>query len=397
MAGKDDKLQAYLGREQALVKHTLLQSYLEKLFMIVGMSAGTTGKIELCYVDCFAGPWGDDSAGMDTTSIAISLRTLDACRQALGSRGVSATIRALYIEENPVAFARLSAHLKTSTPSGVHAEPRCGDFVALRDEILTWVGPRAFALFFIDPKGWSPVGIETLRPLLERQRSEFLITFMYNDINRTMSMEQWKAPMKALLGESISLDGYAPEGREEAILRTYRKNLKACVPVRPKYPARSAYARILDPRKERPKYHLVYITSHPKGIVAFMAISEQADIVQKEVRAAKKDAAREERSGMGNLFPGSMIDPQAGHANAGDVDRFWMAYLQAGVRRIGESEFADILEETDWFPGDLQASLARLIKANRVRNLDAGAKRPKKPLHFEVRGGERLELVREAP
>lgn len=393
MAKKEHKLQAYQGREQALVKHTLLESYLEKLFMIVGMSAGARGKIELCYVDCFAGPWGDDSADMGTTSIAISLRTLDACKQALGIRGVSATIRALYIEENPVAFARLAAYLKTNTPKGIQAECLQGDFMALRDEILRWTGQQAFAFFFIDPKGWSEVGIETLRPMLKRPRSEFLITFMYNDINRTMSMEQWKGPMADLLGETISLEGFAPEDREEAILRTYRKNLKTCVPAAPQYPARSAYARILDRQKERPKYHLVYVTSHPKGIVEFMTISEQADVVQKEVRAATKDAAREQRTGVSDMFPRSMVDPNAGHASTDEVDRFWLNYLKDGVRRVGVKEFADILEQTDWFPGDLQASLVRLIKAGRMHNLDASGKRPKKPLHFE-KAGERLELIR---
>lgn len=50
-----------------------------------------------------------------------------------------------------------------------------------------------------------------------------------------------------------------------------------------------------------------------------------------------------------------------------------------------------ILEETDWFPGDLQSALGNLINAGKVRNLDAPRKRPKKPLHWDK--DERLELM----
>lgn len=49
--------ETYRGREQAYIKHRLLESYLEKLFLIVGMSARKLGITEFCYVDCFAGPW----------------------------------------------------------------------------------------------------------------------------------------------------------------------------------------------------------------------------------------------------------------------------------------------------------------------------------------------------
>ena len=42
--------ESYDEREQAFVKHTLLENYLQKLFLILG--AGSRGRsIELCYVD----------------------------------------------------------------------------------------------------------------------------------------------------------------------------------------------------------------------------------------------------------------------------------------------------------------------------------------------------------
>jgi three-Cys-motif partner protein len=385
----------YDGREQAFIKHELLKVYLQKLFLILGMSARRGGRIELCYVDCFAGPWGDESEGMDTTSIAISLRTLDLCRQTLGIRGISATIRAFYLEKDWKAFSRLSAYVASSTPKGIDAQAHHGNFVSLRTAILQWAGTNAFVFFFIDPMGWKEIGIETLRPLLERPRSEFLVNFMYDFINRTMAMTEWQQDMKELVGGSVHLDGLGPLQREQLILKTYRTNVKRCLPTdRSGYPPRSGYVRILDRTRDRPKYHLVYVTTHPRGIIEFMEISESIDLVQKRVRVASKVSERDEAAGMDDLFgAGSQVDLKAGHASAGDVDLFWQKYLNGGPRRIGRNEFADILEETDWFPGDLQSSLVRLVSAGRVRNLDSIGRRPKKPLHFDTNSGERLELV----
>lgn len=389
---------AYDGREQALIKHVLLKSYLEKLFRIIGMNK-STGKAELCYVDCFAGPWGDNSDGMESTSIAISLRVLASCKLTLEKLGINATIRALYVEQDATAFGRLKKYLESDTPEGIVTSALRGDFVKLREDIVRWVGSDAFTFFFIDPKGWKDVGVSVLRPLLQRPKSEFLINFMYDFVNRTLSMEAWRDEMIALLGEAINLEGLDPSLRESKILSTYRKNLKDCFPIASsqRFRARAAHVRVMDPTKARPKYHLVYLTSHPKGVVEFMETSEHVDLIQKKIRAQKQVSAREMRSGMGDLFgQASHVNENAGHASELDVDRFWIEYLNSGVKLIAIPEFADMLEKTGWFPGDLQASLNRLITAKMVVNLDSNSRRPKRPLHFEGKG-ERLALPKHAP
>jgi three-Cys-motif partner protein len=384
---------SYANRGQAFIKHTLLKSYLEKLFLILGTGARNS-HVELCYIDCFAGPWGDVSESMESTSIAISLRTIEKCRQQLAGRGIKAKMRASFIEKDRRAFERLREYLSNSTPVEISAECRQGDFVALRQDILNWAGRDAFVFFFVDPMGWKEAGIEVLRPLLARPRSELLVNFMYNFLNRTMSNPGFEKEMKELVGEKLDLSGKSPDDRERLILSTYRSNLKSCVPVQnEKYPARSGYVRVLHSIKDRTWYHLVYVTSHPKGIVEFMEMSETVDLVQKQVRASTKEAKREEITKMKDMFTDDDESVESlGRASEADVDRFWLAYLAGGQRRVDLSQFGDILEETDWFPSDLQASLGRLIKAGSVRNLDADANRPKRPLHYEVASGERLEL-----
>ena len=260
---------------------------------------------------------------------------------------------------------------------------------------MTWCGNSAFTFFFVDPKGWTPIVIDVLEPLLKRPRSEFLINFIYDFINRTVSMPAFKAEMGQLLGRSVDVDGMSPNEREIVLLKTYREGLKGCVPVgQSGFRARTAYVSVLHPSQERTKYHLVYLTSHHTGVVEFMEISEKVDIVQARVRAATKLEEKERSSGTGDLFAEDAgTEPGEGRSSPSDVDAFWRDYLSGGERRIDKAEFADILEATDWFPSELQTSLVRLIKAGVVVNLDDGtSKRRSRPLHID-KLGERLKLV----
>lgn len=55
---------AYIGKEQAYVKHAILKTYLQRLFMIVGQGKGPV----INYVDCFAGPWQEEDQNLSNTS-----------------------------------------------------------------------------------------------------------------------------------------------------------------------------------------------------------------------------------------------------------------------------------------------------------------------------------------
>ena len=114
LASKEHRLVAstvpeiYKEREPAYIKHTLLESYLETLVLTIGMGAKGEAQAEICYVDCFAGPWGSEDENLDGTSIALSLKTLASCKAKLASLGVNARMRALFIEKDKKAFERRS-------------------------------------------------------------------------------------------------------------------------------------------------------------------------------------------------------------------------------------------------------------------------------------------------
>jgi len=385
---------AYRGKEQSYIKHELLKAYLKRLFLIIGMSAQKLGISELCYVDGFAGPWLDESDDLASTSIAISLGILDECRQELERQGRTIRIRALYVEKDKVAFTRLERYLRERAPAGIEAEALPGDFVNLQQKVLDWCGDAAFAFFFLDPKGWKSVGVTVLRPLLARPQSEFLITFMYDFVTRFVSKQDLETHMLELLGEAPKVGELHGVAREKKVLDIYRRNMKRLMPEKAHWPARSAYVRVLDRKKDRTKYHLVYLTSHHHGVVVFMQISQALEPVQKLVRASTKQASRVERSGQEELFAADdLIETDDQAVDIAEVERFWLERLSEQPKKFGETEFADFLEQTDWFPGDLQQALGNLIAARQVGNLDMTKPRRTQFLHFEE-GGERLQRIK---
>ena len=382
----------YDGREQAWIKHHVLKKYLEQLTAILGVN--NQQVFEFTYIDCFAGPWGDNSEAMSGTSIAISLNVLSSCKDMLELRGLKVKMKAIYVEEDRSAHTRLKAYLESQIHLGIELHEIHGEFVASRNQILELTGNNGFAFFFIDPKGYAEIKAEILRPLLERPRSEFVINFMYDFINRIIPMKNQQAMVLELFGDSLELNDNN-ENREQIIVDKYRNNLKKLVPARnSNFPVRSAYATVLDPRKDRTKYHLIFITTHAKGIIKFKETYEASSALQDTVRAKIRDDKRSQSSGMKDMFSDDepFVDQTEIRNNEPLIDDFWLKHI--GVSKtIDEKEIADILELTNWFPKELQASLGRLIALNKISNLDALGSRKTKHLHYDKKGGERLQAV----
>ena len=144
--------ESYRNREQAYVKHHLLRTYLERLFMIIGQTQSI-----IRYVDCFSGPWNEQDENLQDTSIGISLGIMHKCQAGLKRMGKSVRFQALFIEKDKRAFEKLEAYLSTCTSLDVITAARNGEFYDLREQILNWCGQDDFTFFFIDPKGWKRV------------------------------------------------------------------------------------------------------------------------------------------------------------------------------------------------------------------------------------------------
>lgn len=369
----------YKGKEQSFIKHRLLKTYLERLFMIIGQYEN-----RIRYVDCFAGPWKTESDNLKDTSIAISLDIMKGCHESLKKHGRNVQFKALFIEKNRESYKTLNSFLDKESTNEVCAESLHGDFYSLRSDILRWCGNDDFTFFFIDPTGWKDVvEIDTLRPLLQRRRSEYLINFMLYSILRVHNQTIFEEHMIRIFGEIPDTNGMTPLEREEYLLYLYRAHLKKAQPDIENKKSRSAYVKILDPYKDQTKYDLVYLTRHPLGIKVFMEASEKLDLVQKFVRAKVKQERRIDKSGQKELFPVEINIANEDKVDLSDVKDYWLSKLSFKPKRFGIEELADMLEETDWFISDLQKAFKELIKDGKAENCHAKRVRPKHVVHFE--------------
>ncbi len=385
----DEIDKAYKGREHSAVKHELLKGYLKKLLLI----RGVTGCKELTYVDCFAGPWGDESDDLHATSIAISLKVLTEIHAFFATeRGIDLKLKAIYVEKGKKQYTRLKKYLETNCPECIESYPIHGDYSEKVDEILGYC-EGSFAFFFIDPKQWTPVGIPRLTKLLARKNSEFLITFMYEFLNRFLGKEDLRQQVSAMLGPLGSgdidmLSEMDSKTRENTIVRKYRDALKANMVCPTGRKPRAYHATVLHKDHEKTKYHLVYLTCHPLGIVEFSAISEKSDIFQRKVRFQKA----QERTGQKDMFG---IDEQTAReldaADQEDVKAYWLERLDGVERRFTVEDLADMLEETGWLETDFQECFRELAQEKKAENVDAKSHRPKRIIHFDK--GERLRRL----
>lgn len=378
----------YHGREQAFVKHRLLETYLERLFMIIGQH-----QRSIRYVDCFSGPWQEGSPDLQDTSIGIALKSIRKCRKGLKEKGKDLTFHALFIEKDQHSFQKLCEYLAGVPNEEIATKAFHGDFFNLRESILQWCGPYDFTFFFIDPKGWkNVVEIPTLTPLLLRPNSEFLINFMYDFLLRTHLQDSFRKDMQTIFGEVPETDSLFPEQKEEYLIHLYRKRLKEILPSCSGKP-RAISVPVLYPTIDRTLYHLIYLTRHPKGITVFMEASEHLDLVQRRVRAEAKQEKRESRSGQRELFQASENVSLEKLADPAEVKAYWLNKLSISPSYFGIYELADMIEETGWFERDFQVAFHELEREGKVQNINATRKRRTKFIHFTT--GERL--IRKIP
>jgi len=373
----------YKGREHSAIKHELLKDYLEKLLFIIGIS----GVREITYVDCFAGPWGNESEDLTGTSIAISLDKIKLVREGLAANNkiYDTQFRAIYVEENKSRHARLENFLYENSPSYIEHHALHGDYSQLQDEILSKCGD-GFTFFFIDPKGWTDVGIPKLSKLLERPNSEFLITFMYDFLNRFVGVDDQREQVSQLLGDIDeewieNLKTMAPKIREEEVVSRYRDRLVTTMGGTGADKSRSFPATVLNKDKNKTIYHMVYLTRHPKGIIEFSRISDKVEIFQRRVRHEWRD----KNTGQMSLIPMTDLDLRNQFAaDIKDVKHFWLEHLSGEPTSFSETDLADWLEETGWLEYDLQQAFNVLKKDNKVENLDDTTNRRKKWfVHFD--------------
>ncbi len=289
----------YAGREQTLVKHFILQKYLERFAYIVGSHWDV-----LTYVDCFSGPWNARSEKFEDSSFAIALKELRNARDTLAKqRGRNVQLRCFFLEKNRAAYAKLKefadgvkdATIETRNATLEESIPDISDFVRRG-------GAKAFPFVFIDPTGWTGFEMETIAPLLRLNPGEVLINFMTGHIRRFLDspQEETQDSFKRLFGSGAfraKVQGLAQLEREDAAVEEYARNAKSVGGF-----SFGCNAIVLHPEMDRTHFNLIYLTRNLKGIEVFKDAEKKAMEVQEAARAEAQQRKRVASKGQSELF-----------------------------------------------------------------------------------------------
>jgi len=301
----------YEGREQTLVKHFILQQYLERFAIIVG-----THYDALTYVDCFSGPWKVRSDNLDDSSFVVALSELRKARHTHAQRGRNVRLRCFFLEKSRAAYAKLQAFADGVTDAEIGT--RNATLEESISEIVDFVergGAKAFPFIFIDPTGWTGFAMETITPLLRLNPGEVLINFMTGHIRRFLEspQEETQESFRRLFGSDTfrgKVQGLAQQDREDAAVEEYARKVKQIGGF-----AHSCTAIVLHPELDRTHFNLIYATRNPKGIEVFKAAEKKAMEVQEAARAEAQQRRRIAQRGQTELF-GSQELHDSSHYNS---------------------------------------------------------------------------------
>ena len=210
------------------IKHEILSRYLQAWLPIISKFGRAN------YVDGFAGP-GKYSNGEDGSPI-IAIKSL--INHKLRTN-MNAQFNFIFIEENNNRCNHLKNELsKLIIPKEVKCKIaiECGSFEDKLNEILDTLEKNnsrlAPTFVFIDPFGIKGVPLDVVKRIMSQKSCEVLINFMYEEINRFITLPQNEEHIKSLFGEDIEWRKVRqinnPKERYLFLTSLYQKQLTSC-------------------------------------------------------------------------------------------------------------------------------------------------------------------------
>lgn len=171
-------------------KHEILRRYFQAWLPILGRY-----NSRLLYIDAFAGP-GEYTGGEDGSPVLILKAARDHALK------LKARLLCLFVESEVDRYQHLIGvldRLKTTLPGTIEFHALHGKFTDYLAVIFAEVD-RAPTLAFVDPFGYSQTPFTVVTRLLRYPKSEVLVNFMYEEINRFLSVPERAAHFDALFG-----------------------------------------------------------------------------------------------------------------------------------------------------------------------------------------------------
>lgn len=286
----------YEGREQALVKHTFLDTYLPAQIPKIVSWAN-----EFTYVDLFAGPWQSQNGDYSDTSFGIALRCMTEAKAVQTKLGRTVKMVAHLVEKESKNYAELAEAVHRFP--GVETHCYSGVAEAHAKKIADLIPTRAFRFVVIDPKGVPD--IRAFRCLIEPGNTEVLLNFMFQFANRFASSQDRMPPLEGWLGGLSDEEGNwrkdfaALKGTEREAAITDRARLAL------RKMGNYVYAPALtvdETAAERTLYKLIYLSRHPIGLRVFRDAHVKALEAQATYKSAERQETRRQKSGMDDFF-----------------------------------------------------------------------------------------------
>ncbi|MFZ0062046.1 MAG: three-Cys-motif partner protein TcmP [Pyrinomonadaceae bacterium] len=271
------------GREHTYVKHYLLEKYLSRWGYKIGSTWDT-----LVFIDGFAGPWGAKDQEFADASFGIAIKALnDAVDGLLKLRQRSVLGVCVFVEKAPQPFKKLDEFAKSHSTNRVLAMAFKGRFVEnIRaiEEYVASAGANPFKFVFLDQKGWAATPMKELRPFVSERPCELLFNLMTSFLTRFVDRDDLAPSYQALYLRPRVLDRIRalPKGtgqREEAAVEEYCKSLREVCGF-----LYVSQAVIMDAKREKVRYYLVFATRSLHGIEVFKSAEAEAAATQDEVR-----------------------------------------------------------------------------------------------------------------
>jgi three-Cys-motif partner protein len=370
----------YVTREQAWVKHWLLERYLQRLIMKVGRHWG-----RIVYIDAFAGPWKSNKDDLSDTSFDRAVQVMRSCQTALAAEGVHRPFEALFLEKDKKRAAKLIEYAYANTSPEVKVGAQHKDFVDAIDDLASWIKDDDFAFILVDPTGFDGAAPALLAPLLRKRGVEVLINLMWDYVARFKTVREMGTTIEQIFGSDPAM--YATENAARA---HYCERLRQTSAAKSGLRLYATTFPVEYPDRDRTLYHLVYATHSPIGLLTFSEVAAAALDEQANTKAGVNIDRKAAKAGVADMFGAGELVKERRHVDEDACRRAWLTRMPVPGYEIAvdKNVMAELVEECMCMEIDLQASLKRLMSDGVVENLSATRGRPKNVVHWQKK--ERL-------
>lgn len=231
--------------EQTKIKHKVFTEYFDKWVKILGRYH------KFNYIDCFAGA----GAYEDNGKIYYGSPILAA--KIIKTNKKTATI--VVIDDDKKNLENLETIFEFEKLTDLTIIPVNQDFDKTINKILEQKQNLAPTFFFIDPWGFK-ISYATLKRIMKVEKSEILLNFQFNALDRFLSWSSLENTITDLFGtdEWKFLTKFKGLERENSILNLYREKLEQIADF--VFPFKVQF-----PHRDRTYYYLFHLTNYWLG------------------------------------------------------------------------------------------------------------------------------------